>query len=243
MSAVIGVNSSGDVIFCSEGKKTWHRPALPEHGIDEPSVKPGRDDVLKTIELNGSVCVAMAGHSDALFVLAKRLLPDLPWSDYDIWTPPFNFLETLEKPLSAMELGDAKDRICEIMTEALEGKDIGSKELVKSLVMIGGKEDGFPLLYRFFADQGKFTAKNEELVWAPPPARFFTPSAEFTAVDDVVIKVVSENCYGFSRIEEACSRAIEEYAAHSLVCNDNVMFRRLSRRFVLEDKNTVLGQA
>lgn len=239
MSAIVAVNWNGDIVVCSEGKETWERPSVP--GLISGALLCGRDDCLKSIALNSRVCLAMAGRSVGIYVLAHRLLPDCGLNERDK-SPAFNYLEGISGPLTSMSLFEVRDKVLEIMNEARARDDLGSRELIKSLVIIGGTEDRIPLLYRCIADGGVFMAKVAELVWAPPPSRYFTPSMEFATPDEIVTKVVSENRYGFSRMEEACARAIEEYARHSETCNDHVMFRRLSRGFILESKEDVLAQ-
>ncbi len=238
MSAIVAVNWNGDIIVCSEGKETWERPSIP--GLFSGARLCGRDDCLKSIALNSHVCLAMAGSSVGIYVLAHRLLPDCGLDERDR-SPAFNYLEGISGPLTSMSLFEARDKILEIMNEARAKDDLGSRELVRSHVFIGGTEDRIPLLYGCIADRGVFTAEIAELLWAPPPSRYFTPSMEFPTPDDVVKKVVSKNYYDFSQMEERCAKAIEEYARHSETCNDRVMFRRLSRGFILESKEDVLA--
>lgn len=244
MSALVAVceSDTSDVIFCSEGKEILTKPVLGPNGPEGESFRPLRDDCQKILALNERVCIGVVGSSDGMHVLLKRMLPDLPWTDYDIWTPPFNFLDTLEKPLTTMRLIEVRDEILRIMREASTCSTLGSRYLAESQVVVGGSEDGVSQLYLYRRSENEFDFLKTQVAYGPPPAKYFVPSTRFKIPDDVAVEIVLKNCHQLPSFEHRCAEAIEEYARHSAVCNDNVMFRRLSRGFILESEDDVLAR-
>lgn len=244
MSALVAVcqSDTSDVIFCSDGKEVLTKPVLGPNGPEGESFMPSRDDCQKTLALNESVCIGAIGASDGMYILLKRMLPNLPWSDYDIWTPAFNFLDTLEKPLTTMRLVEVRDEILRIMREALTCSTLGSRYLAESHVMIGGSEAGVSKLYIYHKSENGFDFLKTQFAYGPPPAKYFVRSTRFKMPDDIAVEIVSKNCRQLPSLEYRCAEAIEEYARHSVVCNDNVMFRRLSRGFILENKDDILAR-
>ncbi len=220
-----------DIIFCSEGKELLLLAGETE--INEDTTFPGRDNTIKTLALNPNLCIGLHGFKKEAKCFLQVLLPDLPWEKCAPNIQPMNFVDAIaeeqEGPLLDIGGSDCCNKIKMILTDF--GPD------TKVFPIIGSKENGaFDLRYAEYQN-GKHEILQSGLVYGDAPG--FKPSGRFSSTCEIVHEIITPANLAGRPVQSLLLEVVESVADHSISCNKNITFRRLSRGFVKEGREIV----
>ena len=225
-----------ELVFCSEGQELSKLIGFTE--INDKTTSPVRSDHLKTLALNSELCIGLAGVVSTNRRFLEELLPSLPWEKCAPKQPPMNFADAfpVQRGIPLLDIGVAEclERIMSIVSAFDQGKDL--------LPFVGGQVGGAPSLHCVRYRDGEYESLDTQLAYNAAPS--FVPSAEWASIDHIIKHHITHwDRLGKQSVEQRCLQAIELVADHSITCNKNITFRRLSRGFTKEGRDIIGGSA
>ena len=233
MSFVIGIllPDQSDIVFCGEGKVI---ALINGHtDITEETTFPVGEDFLKTLALNPKLCLGLSGYDKETRWFLQVLLPDLPWKDCAPKDPPTNFVDRVGvargTPLLDIGMAECCQRITTILTDSDPGERLH--------LMVGGREGGSVSPRHVKHRNGKYEALPTALTYGDAPG--FKPSKRFSSTPEIVNGIVALDSLAWCTAESLLLKVVETVADHSISCNKNITFRRLSKGFIKEGREIV----